>query len=92
MLGMLGKVLNNVISVPAVREHPFLKNGAAYGVRDCVRINSENCNYCGACAKKCIANAITISKADNIITIDGLSCILCGLCEEECPKNCIKMV
>lgn len=92
MFEILSRLLYNAVSKPAARKHPIFKNRIKNGAECTVRINSENCNFCGVCSRKCIAHAITLNKINRIITVDQLSCIFCGLCEEDCPQKCIKLI
>ena len=51
-----------------------------------VRIDSEKCNKCGLCAKKCKASCIDTANGE----IDYSRCVVCFNCLEKCPKDAIK--
>ena len=51
---------------------------------------SNECVFCGICAKQCSQNAITVDRTNKIWSIEEEKCIGCGLCIEKCPKKCIK--
>jgi formate hydrogenlyase subunit 6/NADH:ubiquinone oxidoreductase subunit I len=56
-------------------------------------INSETCNVCGLCEKKCPVDAIKIdaqeSSNEKIVIIDDERCLGCGVCVRVCNKNSI---
>ena len=49
----------------------------------------ENCVYCGICAKKCPAGAITVDRASKSWSINEDECVKCGACVGSCPKKCL---
>ncbi|MBQ8525490.1 MAG: 4Fe-4S binding protein [Clostridia bacterium] len=51
--------------------------------------SAEGCVYCGLCAKKCPANAITVDRASKTWTINEEECAKCGACVAACPKKCL---
>lgn len=53
-----------------------------------VKINTEECIACGACADACPQNALTVGDA---ATVDADNCIECGICVDECPVGCISL-
>jgi ferredoxin len=60
-----------------------------------VTVNSERCEGCGACAKVCLARAITIETVPGIRSakksvISDL-CVGCGRCVEACPHKAIEL-
>ncbi len=51
------------------------------------RVNSQKCNGCGLCMKKCPTGNIRESKDRHPIW--GRDCLLCFSCELKCPKGAI---
>lgn len=49
----------------------------------------EKCVYCGLCARKCPAEAITVDRASKTWKLDGDKCLACGNCAAVCPKKCV---
>lgn len=56
-----------------------------------VVFKAENCVYCGLCAKKCPAEAITIDRAEKKWEIDKEKCMQCGACVDACRKDALSM-
>jgi len=52
-------------------------------------IDTEACQFCGACVSACPADAISNPAGKNYYEIND-SCIDCGACEPECGFNAIK--
>ena len=62
------------------------------GLRGRPVLDFDACIGCGACAKTCPPNALTVEEKDKVWTL-RLSygrCIMCGLCEEVCPVDAIR--
>jgi Na+-translocating ferredoxin:NAD+ oxidoreductase RNF subunit RnfB len=61
--------------------------------RDNLRQTKSNCLHgcigCGACAKKCLRDAIAVK--DNYALIDYETCTSCGVCAIICPTKCISV-
>ncbi|MFA6843356.1 MAG: DUF362 domain-containing protein, partial [Bacilli bacterium] len=53
------------------------------------KINKDKCVKCGACAKICPVQAMTITKPD-YPKIETMKCIRCWCCAEVCPNNAIE--
>lgn len=52
-------------------------------------VNSEKCTGCGACAKVCSQQAISLEG--NVAVINQARCTLCGDCVTVCPTNAIRI-
>ena len=52
-------------------------------------IDSDRCNGCGECARRCPAAAIEFDHSSQDIGINIDQCIFCGLCEEVCPAKAV---
>lgn len=50
-----------------------------------------DCSFCGECAKRCPAGAISINRKKKEIGINLDMCIFCYLCQEICPAGAVKM-
>ena len=53
-------------------------------------IDKNRCVACGACAKECPKQAISIYKGCYAL-VDGALCVGCGKCEKVCPVGCIEI-
>ena len=62
------------------------------GERGKLVIEESSCIFCGMCAKKCPANALTVTRQPKEWKFERFRCIICGACVEACPKKCLKMV
>lgn len=51
-----------------------------------IHIDSEKCNGCGLCYKRCLFDAIVMKQGKPFITD---SCVYCGMCKEICPRQSI---
>ena len=56
------------------------------GVR--ITVNTERCEGCGACAKVCLARAISFKNKKSVIND---LCVGCGRCVEACPHKAIEL-
>lgn len=91
IIGFTKTAMKNLFSAPATRNYPQCKKEFFKTTRGHVVFNEENCIYCGICARKCPADAITVARADKTWSIVRASCVQCNSCVEVCPKNCITM-
>jgi ech hydrogenase subunit F len=92
MFDMIGNIFKNLGSGPATRRYPDEKRAAFKGSRGRVQgIDPDKCIFCGICAKKCPADAITVDRNNKTWEIDPFKCVICGVCSEVCPKKCLSM-
>ena len=92
MFDMIGNIFKNLGRGPATRCYPYEKRAAFPASRGCVRgIDADKCIFCGICAKKCPAAAITVDRNSKTWEINRFQCVVCGVCAEVCPKKCVGM-
>jgi len=60
-------------------------------VRGQIKIDINDCIFCGICSKKCPTHAIEVIKNDKSWEISRFQCIVCGECVVVCPKKCLHM-
>ncbi len=90
MFEFLRPVFKNLLSRPSTRKYPAAPREPFAGARGQVEgINTEACVFCGICARKCPANAITVDRQLKTWTLDPFKCVVCSVCAESCPKGCI---
>ena len=49
----------------------------------------QDCVGCGTCVSECPAEAITLDKIGDSISIDETKCIKCAVCAQTCPWNAV---
>lgn len=91
MVNLLKSVINNVLSKPGTRRYPVEQRTPFAGSRGHVEMDPSTCVFCGICAKKCPANALTVSRDPKSWTLEPYRCIVCGHCADTCPKKSITM-
>ena len=84
-------ILMSFFRRPVTRKYPAEKRPAFPGARGYLDIRIEDCIYCGACQKRCPADAIVVTREPKTWTLDPYKCIVCGYCVEACPKKCLFM-
>lgn len=84
-------VLGNLVAGPSTRRYPHVVRPSVAGSRGRVVIDYPACIHCGACARRCPANAISVGKDPKSWSIDRFSCVSCALCVRVCPKKCLAM-
>ena len=90
MFEFLRPVIKNLLSKPSTRKYPVTPREPFEGARGQVEgINTDQCVFCGICARKCPANAITVDRQQKTWTLDSFKCVICSVCAESCPKGCI---
>lgn len=55
------------------------------------RMDTEQCNGCGSCVRRCQMDAFTCA-ADGAIDLAPERCIGCGLCVSTCPTGALQLV
>lgn len=90
-MSMIRQVLGNLFAKPATRPFPTVSRDPAPGYRGAVEFEQENCVFCGACALRCPANAITVDRAEKRLTFDLFRCIHCASCAEACKRGCVQL-
>lgn len=88
---MLRRILANLFSRPATRPFPRVSQEPAEGYRGAVEFDQEKCIFCGACALRCPAHAITVDRANKVLTFDLFRCIHCACCAEACKRGCVQL-
>ncbi|MBL0141309.1 MAG: 4Fe-4S binding protein [Betaproteobacteria bacterium] len=66
-----------------------LAPGAPFGE---VRVDSEKCTLCLACAGACPESALMDGTESPMLRFLERNCVQCGLCERTCPENAISLV
>jgi ech hydrogenase subunit F len=89
---MLGNVLKNLFSRPSTRKYPYEKREPFEAARGHIAFLPEKCIYCGACARRCPAVAITVKRAEKELLFDPYRCVICEACAEVCPKQAIEVI
>ena len=91
LLPMVPVALRNLLSRPATRLYPLEKRAPFPGAKGHVVIDIDACVFCGLCARKCPALAMTVTKEEKRFALERLRCTSCGLCVEACNKHALRM-
>lgn len=89
MFTLLTNIFKNLGNKPATRLYPFVKREAPPQTRGHLDIEIDKCIFCGACQKRCPANALAVSRNPKSWSVNHYACIICGYCVEVCPKKCL---
>jgi len=92
MIHLIGSIFSKLVSKPDTRRYPAEQRAPIPGTRGHVDIDIEKCIFCGACQKRCPANALKVTRDPKAWTLNPYACIVCGYCVEVCPKKCIAML
>jgi ech hydrogenase subunit F len=89
MFTLLSNIFKNLGRKPATRLYPAETRQPPTLARGHLDIEIDSCIFCGACQKRCPANAITVSRTPKSWSVNHYACIICGYCVEVCPKKCL---
>ncbi len=92
LLQMARILFRNLSTGPATRLYPYVVRENFAESRGRIGIDYPACIHCGACSKRCPANAIVVGKDPKSWRIDNFACVTCGLCIRVCPKKCLFMI
>jgi ech hydrogenase subunit F len=90
-LPMAARALRNLLSRPATRRYPIEVREPFPGARGTLEFDVATCVFCGLCARRCPAAAITCSREDRYFAIEQLTCIACGVCVDVCNKDSLRL-
>jgi ech hydrogenase subunit F len=90
MMFMTPHILKNLFQKSATRMYPLEQREPFERARGELAIAVEDCIFCGACARKCPSQCITVDKKTATWTLDPMACICCGICVAACPKDCLR--
>jgi len=71
--------------------YPYAPMPTHDSVRGRVEIEIGGCSFCGACARRCPADAITTDRIKKEWEIAPYRCVVCSACVDVCPKKCLFM-
>jgi len=54
-------------------------------------VDTDECNGCGNCEKRCQVGALRVSEQKQKTSVDLNRCIGCGLCVSTCSQNAISL-
>jgi len=91
LLPMARIVIKNLLTGPATRRYPYVVRENFASCRGRITIDYPACIHCGACSRRCPADAIIVGKDPKSWRIDNFACVTCGLCVRVCPKKCLFM-
>jgi ech hydrogenase subunit F len=90
-LPMTRIIFRNLLAGPSTRRYPYVVRPNFAASRGRITIDYPKCIHCGACARRCPANAIAVGKAPKSWRIENFACVTCGLCVRVCPVKCLGM-
>jgi ech hydrogenase subunit F len=91
MPGMFSLILKNIIRKPATRLYPTIKREPFERTRGRLFFNEDPCIYCGICMRTCPADAIKVTRNEQLWELNAFRCIICGECVNKCPKKCLSI-
>jgi formate hydrogenlyase subunit 6/NADH:ubiquinone oxidoreductase subunit I len=91
-LVMAKTVIKSLLRRPYTVRYPFGPRVYHGNIsRGSIKIDIQQCIFCGTCQRKCPVAALTVSQEEKKWSIERLRCIACGYCVESCPKKCLLM-
>ncbi len=88
VLKLAGMTISSLFTKAPTRKYPYEKREPFARTRGGITMGDvKSCIMCGICEKKCPANAIKVTKADETWTHWPYKCIACDACVRTCPKG-----
>ncbi len=81
--------LKNLFSKPVTKNYPAQPRDYPERTRGSIRIDIDNCIFCGSCMRKCPSGAITVDRGERTWSIERMGCVQCENCVNSCPKKCL---
>ncbi len=90
----IAKSMREMTKKPFTLKYPEEREMVADNYRGVHKLDIETCIGCGACARICPNQTITMLEPSSKIgkklpSINLERCLFCGLCEEVCPTKCL---
>jgi formate hydrogenlyase subunit 6/NADH:ubiquinone oxidoreductase subunit I len=92
MVFMIPVVIKNLLSRSATRPYPRTPRRLPPGVRGQLVNDAEKCILCGACARKCPSQCLTVKREEGLWQCDPFACVYCGNCVEVCPTGSLSQL
>jgi len=92
LLPFFKTIFSSLVKKPSTYAYPNAPMPKFPQVRGCVDIDIDTCILCNICARRCPADAITVSKERRELKLSRFQCIVCAACVDVCPKKCIQML
>lgn len=89
LLRMSARTLKNLFTRPATRRFPAVVREPFALSRGEIKIEINNCIFCGMCSRRCPSQALSVKKEELSWEIDHLRCVVCRHCVDICPKKCL---
>ncbi len=95
ILTPIAKAIAEAAKAPATMEYPEHKESLTDNYRGIEKLDIETCISCGACARICPNQTITMVDTETsrgtkqMPQINLERCLFCALCEEVCPTKCL---